>query len=127
MRGDDRARLCNRCSLHVYNLSAMSPSEAEELVRQKEGRLCVRFYQRRDGTVMTRDCPVGRPDRLLARFSWGTATALLVAVVATLAAGAGRTEIRRVEFVQRVLRWIGLEKPEPILMGKPCPPKAPPP
>lgn len=117
MRGDDRIRFCNRCSLHVYNLSAMSPSEAEELVGQKEGRLCVRFFQRRDGTVLTRDCPVGRRERAVARFSWATAAVLLLGVVATLAAGAGRTDLRRVELVRRVLRWIGLERPERLVLG----------
>jgi hypothetical protein len=25
----------------------------------QEGRLCIRFYRRPDGTVLTRDCPIG--------------------------------------------------------------------
>ncbi|MBC7804981.1 MAG: hypothetical protein H7145_02405, partial [Akkermansiaceae bacterium] len=29
------------------------------LIREKEGNLCIRYYQRVDGTVMTQDCPVG--------------------------------------------------------------------
>jgi hypothetical protein len=59
MRGDDRVRHCGQCRLNVFNLSAMSRREAEALVRGAEGRLCVRFYRRADGTVLTRDCPVG--------------------------------------------------------------------
>jgi Carboxypeptidase regulatory-like domain len=59
MAGDDRVRYCGQCRLNVYNLSAMSAKEAENLVASREGRLCVRFYQRRDGTVLTKDCPVG--------------------------------------------------------------------
>jgi hypothetical protein len=59
MRGDDRTRFCEQCRLNVYNLSEMSRREAEALVRETEGRLCVRFYARRDGTMLTRDCPVG--------------------------------------------------------------------
>src|SRR5262249_7674094 len=59
MAGSERVRFCERCMLHVYNLSAMTREEAEELVRQREGRLCVRFYQRNDGTALTQDCPVG--------------------------------------------------------------------
>ncbi len=59
MTGDDRVRFCAECKLNVYNLSAMGRDEAEELVRDREERLCVRFYQRDDGTVLTRDCPVG--------------------------------------------------------------------
>ena len=59
MEGDNRVRFCEACALHVYNLSAMTAQEAERLVVRKEGRLCVRFYQREDGTVMTQDCPRG--------------------------------------------------------------------
>lgn len=59
MTGDQRARFCADCQLTVYNLSAMSTEEARDLIREKEGALCVRFYQRTDGTVLTRDCPVG--------------------------------------------------------------------
>jgi hypothetical protein len=59
MAGDDRKRFCSDCSLHVYNLSAMRRDEAEALVAGAEGRLCVRFYRRNDGTIMTQNCPVG--------------------------------------------------------------------
>ena len=59
MLGDDRVRFCGDCQLNVYNLSAMSRSEAEDLVRQREARLCVRFYRRVDGTMITQDCPRG--------------------------------------------------------------------
>lgn len=59
MAGDERVRFCDRCSLNVYNLSGMSRREAEALVAGAEGRLCVRFYRRADGTVLTRNCPVG--------------------------------------------------------------------
>jgi len=59
MRGDERVRFCERCSLNVYNLSAMTRREAERLVVRSEGQLCVRFYRRADGTTLTRNCPVG--------------------------------------------------------------------
>lgn len=59
MRGDNRVRYCDQCSLHVYNLSDMTRAEAESLLESTEGRLCVRYYQRADGTVLTRNCPVG--------------------------------------------------------------------
>ena len=52
-------RFCGECSLNVYNLSGMTRDEAENLIQNAEGRLCVRFYQRADGTVITEDCPVG--------------------------------------------------------------------
>ena len=59
MLGDARKRFCGECKLNVYNLSEMSKQDAEQLLIQSEGRLCVRFYQRNDGTVITQDCPVG--------------------------------------------------------------------
>jgi hypothetical protein len=59
MLGDERKRFCGECKLNVYNLSSMSQREAEDLVANAEGRLCVRFYRRIDGTVITENCPVG--------------------------------------------------------------------
>jgi hypothetical protein len=58
MIGSERMRFCGQCSLNVYNLSGMTRSEAEHLIARNEGRLCVRFY-RRDGSIITKDCPVG--------------------------------------------------------------------
>ena len=59
MIGNDRKRFCGECKLNVYNLSGMTKTEAENLLLNSEGRLCVRFYKRADGTVLTEDCPVG--------------------------------------------------------------------
>ena len=59
MYGDERRRFCAECKLNVYNLSGMTRDEAEQLVMNSEGRLCVRFYRRKDGTILTQDCPVG--------------------------------------------------------------------
>lgn len=59
MMGSDRVRFCGQCSLNVYNLSGMTRSDAESLIARSEGRLCVRFYRRRDGSIITRDCPIG--------------------------------------------------------------------
>lgn len=59
MIGTDRVRFCGQCNLNVYNLSSMTRTEAESLISDREGRLCVRFYRRADGSILTRDCPVG--------------------------------------------------------------------
>jgi hypothetical protein len=59
MYGNERVRFCGQCQLHVYNLSDMSKAEAEQLIGQTEGRLCVRYYKRRDGSIITQNCPVG--------------------------------------------------------------------
>src|SRR5262245_4884267 len=59
MYGDDRVRFCGQCSQNVFNLSAMTTEEAEDLIRRAEGRLCVRYYRRSDGSILTKNCPVG--------------------------------------------------------------------
>jgi hypothetical protein len=60
MTGDDRVRFCGKCEKNVFNISAMPREDAEQLLRERVGgELCVRFYQRTDGTVLTEDCPVG--------------------------------------------------------------------
>ena len=59
MIGDDRQRFCGECRLNVYNLSGMTEDEAESLIINAEGRLCVRMYRRADGSVIMKDCPVG--------------------------------------------------------------------
>lgn len=59
MVGSEQKRFCCACNLNVYNLSGMSRAEAENLLTNSEARLCVRFYKRADGTVLTKNCPVG--------------------------------------------------------------------
>jgi len=60
MLGDERVRFCLGCEKNVYNLSSMTRDAAEDLLRERLGNeLCVRFYQRADGTILTQDCPEG--------------------------------------------------------------------
>lgn len=82
MHGDERARFCNQCQLNVYNLSAMTRQEAEQLLREREGRLCVRFYRRTDGTIITENCPKGLA--ALKRRVTRTATAVFSSILAFL-------------------------------------------
>jgi len=56
MDGDDRTRYCRQCGKHVFNLSALSRAEIEELVRETEGKFCGRFHRRADGTMLTTHC-----------------------------------------------------------------------
>lgn len=87
MDGDERVRFCRECSRNVYNLSAMTTHEARRVVAEREGRLCVRFFRRRDGTVLTSDCPVGAKRSVL-RAGAGTVLALagIAAGVTTVSA-----------------------------------------
>lgn len=61
MRGDHKTRHCDDCDLNVTNLSAMTREEATAFVASTKGsgRICVGFYRRTDGTILTRDCPRG--------------------------------------------------------------------
>jgi len=59
MVGDERVRFCGSCEKNVYNISSMTAEEADRLIAEKEGELCVRYYQRADGTILTADCAVG--------------------------------------------------------------------
>ena len=59
MTGDDRVRFCDQCQLNVYNIAELSRTEVEKLIASSEGRICARLYRRADGTVITRDCPIG--------------------------------------------------------------------
>jgi len=59
MVGDEYVRFCGSCEKNVYNLSSLTREQAEALLQEKEGNMCVTYFQRADGTVMTTDCPVG--------------------------------------------------------------------
>ncbi len=59
MTGSDTVRLCSQCEKNVYDLSLLTRAEAAQLIREKEGKLCIRFFKRADGTVLTADCPKG--------------------------------------------------------------------
>ena len=79
MAGDERVRYCPECKLNVYNFSEMSDADIENIVSHRNGRLCARFYQRSDGTMLTRNCPVGL--RAIVRRVSGFASAALAAVI----------------------------------------------
>ena len=83
MTGDEQVRFCAQCSLNVYNLSGMTKQQAEALIMSAEGRLCIRYYQRADGTILTDNCPVGL--RALKRRVSRAANAVLSALLAFLA------------------------------------------
>lgn len=60
MDGDERKRFCSLCSLQVYNISQMKRKEAEDLLSENTDGVCLRLFRRSDGTLITKDCPVGR-------------------------------------------------------------------
>ena len=142
MTGDDRSRFCGRCRMNVYNLSGMTRPEAEALVSRREGRVCIRYFQRADGTIQTLDCPVGLSAlrRRVAAFA-GKIVALFALALPTTGCGArpgsstvipGNSKLRQIEPTATLLKWIDPVPPTPAVAGKmvmgapPPPPPAPP-
>lgn len=81
MQGDDRVRTCGLCDKQVYNLSELTRAEAEALLIERAGGLCVRYYRRADGTILLADCEVGQKRQRRRRW--------LAAAAAAGALGAG--------------------------------------
>jgi hypothetical protein len=103
MYGDDKKRFCAECKLNVYNLSGMTRDEAERLVTNHEGRLCVSFFRRTDGTVITTDCPVGwakfkQRTRLYAAAAASLLIALFTGVLFVSLFSKGKTTIGDLRF-----------------------------
>jgi hypothetical protein len=46
MVGDERVRYYPQCPRDVYNFSELTTAEVEQIIVEREGRLCARFYQR---------------------------------------------------------------------------------
>ena len=77
MTGDDRVRHCAHCKKDVFNLSDMAREQAERLIIEKNGDLCARYYQRKDGTILLADCSVGIKQKRKTRVIAAGAAALL--------------------------------------------------
>ncbi|HJL19996.1 MAG TPA: hypothetical protein RMH99_30305 [Sandaracinaceae bacterium LLY-WYZ-13_1] len=129
MSGDGEARFCGVCRMNVYDLSAMTRERAEALLTEREGRLCVRFYRRADGTVTTADCAPMRfaAMRRAARQTLTAAAALLVSLISIVAglglfrlAGADVSSWLEHTAVGQVAKMGGLVEPQPT-MGEPVP------
>lgn len=56
MKGDDKVRACAACKKNVYNVAKLNRQQAIDLIERNEGTLCLRLFQRSDGTVITREC-----------------------------------------------------------------------
>jgi hypothetical protein len=92
MLGDERVRFCLSCEKSVYNLSSMTKDAAESLLQERLGNdLCVRFYQRTDGTILTQDCPVGVTKKRRKKLALAVAGAGALAAAAATSLMSART------------------------------------
>ena len=55
MHGDRVRRYCDSCQLHVHNLTAMTGAEAERLLEDSGGRVCIRMVRDKRGRPITLD------------------------------------------------------------------------
>jgi hypothetical protein len=118
MTGDDRVRYCGQCKRSVYNLTRLSRAETEHFILAREGDVCVRIYQRGDGSGLAQDCPEGRK-RILIKTAFGLAAVLVVSVaVWLLLKDLDRTKLHLPDWLQSVLNWA--PRKHPVTMGKPC-------
>lgn len=103
MVGNDRTRYCSGCKKNVYNISEMSRKEAEALIGENEGEICVRLFRKADGTVLNNNCPVGLRRLQLSMQdmrgrAFGLASAFLALAFATIGAVKGQNQgIKRFE------------------------------
>ncbi len=130
MTGNDRARLCHLCKQNVYNVSRMTAEEVESLLANAaQGRdsACIRLYRRRDGKVLTKDCPEGLAARrcaLILRTFAATCLTFFVWCLAMPDVQGGRSaaadRLRQVEPFASILNWLD---PPPQYIGKPMVPR----
>src|SRR5262249_47684168 len=75
MSGGETRRSCGLCERDVHNLSALTVAEAERLLNDSGGRLCVAFTRDARGRIVSTDRP-GKA-RLRTRLSIAAIAALL--------------------------------------------------
>ena len=116
MYGNERKRFCGDCKLNVYNLSGMTKYDAENLLANSEGRVCVRYFQRGDGTVLTADCPVGWAK---AKQRLSVCTTAIFSLVIALIGGIFSVSLVRTnaDFVRRFNIPFVTPTPKPVIMG----------
>lgn len=122
MVGDERVRHCGQCNKNVYNLSGMTRPEAEMLIAGRNGELCVRYYQRTDGTIITSDCTIGVKQKRRRRV-----IAAGIALIASATAAFVIAKRTRAHHEREVMGDIGPS--DRVIMGgsaAPAPPAPPP-
>ncbi|HEV7558643.1 MAG TPA: hypothetical protein VGO00_24400, partial [Kofleriaceae bacterium] len=85
MTGDERVRHCGSCNKNVYNLSGMTRDDAHALLVEHEGAMCVRYYRRHDGTILTADCRTGKKYRRGQRMIIAGVTAIVLGTLGSCA------------------------------------------
>jgi hypothetical protein len=151
MAGSDTLRHCGHCDKDVYDLSALTRTDAETLLQKTRGKICVRMYRTADGRVITADEPAmsqplgscgsftaskrhPRARALWRKLSAGAAAAAVVMQPGSCESGPGLTDIAEPGWgsttEESVRPWMGdvaweLEPENIPTMGAPVMPPAP--
>ncbi len=83
MDGDARKRFCSRCEKYVFNIAAMTRSEALQLIGDGDKKICARIFRRPDGTIVTSECAL--PGKRLSGRRFQFSIAALVALITSSA------------------------------------------
>lgn len=86
MTGSEQIRYCTECNKYVYNLSAMTRRDAEELVATRRSQMCTRMTRDLNGGTITVDSLP--PVRLLGRRP-GPIASTVVSTILSIAPGVG--------------------------------------
>lgn len=86
MAGSEQIRFCTECNKYVYNLSAMTRRDAEDLVATRRSQMCTRMIRDLNGGTITVDSLP--PVRLLGRRP-GPIASTVVSTILSIAPGVG--------------------------------------
>jgi hypothetical protein len=79
MVGNEYVRFCEHCHLSVHSLSKLNRKEIRHLIAKSDGRLCVQYIRRPDGSLVTNNSleKLHRIGRRVTRVAAGAFTATL--------------------------------------------------
>lgn len=111
----DAVRHCGACDLNVYNFAELTAPEAERLLQEHLStgqRLCGTIWRRADGTIITKNCPVGWRAARQRALRAGSRIAAAIGLLLTggIVVGAPRShrwaKVRAVEPFRSISEWI---------------------
>jgi hypothetical protein len=127
MQGDERKRFCDKCGLHVHNLSAMSGRERDHFVQNREAKDCVAYVAVADERILVPEEPspqVGRIFRKVLTWALALFTPIFgVGCAARRSESAGDYATPPPELVSTDHREVFVTAGVPVLPGKPAPPQ----
>jgi Carboxypeptidase regulatory-like domain len=82
MKGNDEVRFCSHCEKNVHDISAMTRTKAEKLIKNSNGKLCVRYVKNPNGKLITAPPKLTQIKRRVAIAAGVLATSLTLSTLA---------------------------------------------